>query len=1009
LFAKHHAAFRPAFWIVGLGVICLVLASCGGSSKITPQISWTDPSPISYGTALSATQLDATTSVPGTYVYSPSLGAVLSAGSQTLSVNFTPTDTATYATVTASVTLKVEPLASPAITWSAPAAIPYGTALSAAQLNANESIPGVFVYSPSLGAVIPAGLQTLSVTFTPTDPNYSVVNDSVTITVSQAAPVLSWAAPAAIPYGTALSGTQLNAASSVPGAFAYSPSAGTQLSLGSHLLSATFTPSDSRDYTSATASVTLTVTQAAPQITWPTPAPITYGTALSRTQLNAASTIAGSYSYSPALGTVLTAGTQTLSVTFTPTDATDYTTAQASVQLKVNQATPAISWAAPAAIIYGTALSGTQLNAGSTVAGTLTYSPALGAVLTAGTQTLSVTFTPTDATDYTTAKASVPLTVNQAMPAISWTAPAAITYGTALNATQLDATANLPGTFVYAPSIGAVLTAGTQTLSVTFTPTDAADYTTTQASVPLTVNQATPAVSWTAPAAITYGTALSGTQLNARSTVAGTLTYSPALGALLTAGTQMLSVTFTPTDATDYTTTQASVPLTVNPATPMIAWTPTAQLAVGSPLGPGQLNAAVISPGGTTALGGSFVYTPPAGTIFTSPGPQTLSTTFTPYDTSDYTTAQASILMTASVFGVAAWGDSLTEGTAGSLDVDPYPSELQELLTLPVVNLGIDGQTSTQIGVREGGVSAVVSIDGGVIPASGGVTVTFPTCSASNCPIYTPVTPYGPDGGLSGTILGVHGTVTIDNTGTILTFARTTPGSEVSAPGTPAFVVDTPYANYIPVFWEGRNDFAWTGQILSDLAGQVATVAPGQDYVVLSVINENRPVEWYGASGNFSYQWLIPFNEQLGSIYGSHYMDIRKILVDAYDPAQATDVTDYQHDEPPSSLRAILMESTLASAIGPADTSITLNATKPPNRIPVVTTIVKIDDGANAENVQVTAVNGDTLTVTRGFGGTQTAHAAGAPIVALDMVHLNAQGHQIVANAVAQYLSAYAK
>ncbi len=637
MFAKHHAAFRPAFWIVGLGVICLVLASCGGSSKITPQISWTDPSPISYGTALSATQLDATTSVPGTYVYSPSLGAVLSAGSQTLSVNFTPTDTATYATVTASVTLKVEPLASPAITWSAPAAIPYGTALSAAQLNAQESIPGAFVYSPSLSAVLTAGLQTLSVTFTPTDPNYSVVNDSVTITVSQAAPVLSWAAPAAIPYGTALSGTQLNAASSVPGAFAYSPSAGTQLSLGSHLLSATFTPSDSRDYTSATASVTLTVTQAAPQITWPTPAPITYGTALSGTQLNAASTIAGSYSYSPALGTVLTAGTQTLSVTFTPTDATDYTSAQASVQLKVNQATPAISWAAPAAIIYGTALSGTQLNAGSTVAGTLTYSPALGAVLTAGTQTLSVTFTPTDATDYTTAKASVPLTVNQAMPAISWTAPAAITYGTALNATQLDATANLPGTFVYAPSIGAVLTAGTQTLSVTFTPTDAADYTTTQALVPLTVNQATPAISWTAPAAITYGTALSGMQLNARSTVAGTLTYSPALGALLTAGTQMLSVTFTPTDA-NYSVVNDSVTITVNQAAPVLSWAAPTAITYGTALSGTQLNA-------SSTVAGTLTYSPALGAVLTA-GTQTLSVIFTPTDATDYTTAKASVPLT---------------------------------------------------------------------------------------------------------------------------------------------------------------------------------------------------------------------------------------------------------------------------------------------------------------------------------------------------------------------------
>ncbi|MGC0775709.1 MAG: chitobiase/beta-hexosaminidase C-terminal domain-containing protein, partial [Candidatus Acidiferrum sp.] len=83
---------------------------------------------------------------------------------------------------------------------------------------------------------------------------------------------------------------------------------------------------------------TLTTTQATPAITWPIPAAIPYGTALSATQLDASSTVAGTFVYSPALGTVLTAGSQTLSVTFTPTDTTDYTTATRAVQLTVNKA-----------------------------------------------------------------------------------------------------------------------------------------------------------------------------------------------------------------------------------------------------------------------------------------------------------------------------------------------------------------------------------------------------------------------------------------------------------------------------------------------------------------------------------------------------------------------------------------------------------------------------------------------------------------------------------------------
>jgi hypothetical protein len=79
--------------------------------------------------------------------------------------------------------------------------------------------------------------------------------------------------------------------------------------------------------------------------------------------------------------------------------------------------------------------------------------------------------------------------VNQATPKITWVKPAAITYGTALSATQLDATASVPGTFVYSPAVGTVLTAGTQTLSVTFTPTDKTDYTTQSATTTITVNK----------------------------------------------------------------------------------------------------------------------------------------------------------------------------------------------------------------------------------------------------------------------------------------------------------------------------------------------------------------------------------------------------------------------------------------------------------------------------------------------------------------------------------------
>jgi hypothetical protein len=77
----------------------------------------------------------------------------------------------------------------------------------------------------------------------------------------------------------------------------------------------------------------------------------------------------------------------------------------------------------------------------------------------------------------------------------------------------------------------------------------------------------TPKITWSAPAAVTFGSALSSTQLDATASVAGTFAYSPTAGTVLQTGVgQTLSVTFTPTDTTDYTTATASTTITVNPA-----------------------------------------------------------------------------------------------------------------------------------------------------------------------------------------------------------------------------------------------------------------------------------------------------------------------------------------------------------------------------------------------------------------------------------------------------------
>jgi hypothetical protein len=82
------------------------------------------------------------------------------------------------------------------------------------------------------------------------------------------------------------------------------------------------------------------------------------------------------------------------------------------------------------------------------------------------------------------------LTVTQAVPLVTWTTPASITYGTALSSNQLDATANVTGSFAYTPTNGTVLGAGTDKLSVVFTPTDTMDYSSVTNTVNLVVSSA---------------------------------------------------------------------------------------------------------------------------------------------------------------------------------------------------------------------------------------------------------------------------------------------------------------------------------------------------------------------------------------------------------------------------------------------------------------------------------------------------------------------------------------
>jgi RHS repeat-associated protein len=171
----------------------------------------------------------------------------------------------------------------------------------------------------------------------------------------------------------------------------------------------------------------------------------------------------------------------------------------AAITQVVNQAPQTITFPAPPSpVTYGVspiALSATA-SSGLAVSFNLVSGPGSvsGSTLTiTGVGTVVVSASQAGNANYAAAQVTHSIVVNPATPVINWATPSSISYGAALSAAQLNATASyngasVPGTFEYMPASGAILNAGTQQLLVFFTPTNSNDYTSASGSVMLVVN-----------------------------------------------------------------------------------------------------------------------------------------------------------------------------------------------------------------------------------------------------------------------------------------------------------------------------------------------------------------------------------------------------------------------------------------------------------------------------------------------------------------------------------------
>ena len=585
----------------------------------TPVITWPQPIAINVGSAISGAQLDATaanavgTALAGNFAYTPASGTVMSSsGPQTLSVLFTPTDTTDYTIALDLVSLQVNAAGAPIFTTqpTPQTVIAYGTTTFSAVATGTptpsiqwqiSTVPGgsTFTNLSDGGGISGSSTPTLTLTNVTSASNgylYMAVatsagvssnSNAVALTVTKAAaPVVFTGGSLNQTYtGSPLAATAASTPSGLSLVITYTGTAGTTYgptttaptAAGSYAVNAVV--NDSNYQGSAAGTLVISKATATVSLTSGSLTQTYTGTSLSAAATTGPSGLSLVFTYTG------TSGTTYGPTTTAPTGAGAYTVnavisdpnyqgsstgtlniskAAATVTLTSGSLTQTYTGAPLAA---GTTVSPSGLTLAVTYTGTgsTTYGPSTTAPTSAGTYTVNATVSDPNYQG----SASGTLVINPAAATVTLTvgslsqtytgAPLAALATTNPSGLPVNFTYTGTGSTTYGPSSSAPTAAGTYSVNaVVGNP----NYSGITANT-LTIAKATPVITWATPASIASGTALSSTQLNATTPVAGTFVYSPLSGTVPAAGTDTLSTTFTPTDAVDYNSATASVSLLV--------------------------------------------------------------------------------------------------------------------------------------------------------------------------------------------------------------------------------------------------------------------------------------------------------------------------------------------------------------------------------------------------------------------------------------------------------------
>lgn len=217
-------------------------------------------------------------------------------------------------------------------------------------------------------------------------------------------------------------------------------------------------------------------------------------------------------------------------------------------------------------------------------------------------------------------------------------------------------------------------------------------------------------------------------------------------------------------------------------------------------------------------------------------------------------------------------GDSITAGALGG--GVSYPAELSRLVPgVPVFKRGWPGEKTKAIAQRQGSVPMMVTVTGGVLPAT---TAAIPVTVDASIYIGADAVQGVAEGlGLPGSINGVSGRLT-GNISSGFNFTRNAPGGAYNCPDPLPWVDEweSTHRDANQIIWTGRNN---VNVGFDDVVPYTQTMVDYQiagDYLVLSVMTRSDE-----PSGSAGYNRVVGWNNALSAAHGANYYDIRGYLI----------------------------------------------------------------------------------------------------------------------------------